>query len=101
MENEKFQELVLRHLQVLTDGQAEFKKEVQELQLGQKSLEKDLGRIESRLESEVVEKLRALFDGQRVLEEKADRSMIQLSRIEQRVEEHDLEIRIIKKTFAY
>lgn len=65
MDNEKFQELVLEQLKSLTDGQKELKK--------------DVIRIETRMENEVIDKIRALFDDR-------DLQNARLNRIENKVE---------------
>lgn len=59
MDNEKFQELVLEQLKTLTDGQRELKK--------------DVIRIETRMENEVIDKTRALFDDREVQNDRLDR----------------------------
>lgn len=49
MENDKFQELVLH--------------ELKNLKVGQQRLESKVDRIELRMESEIIDKIQALFDG--------------------------------------
>ncbi len=80
MENERFQELVLKQLQVLTEGQSrlELRLDSVDSRLGQvesrldsvdsrpENVEKGQLKIETRLENEVIEKIRALFDDREV-----------------------------------
>lgn len=56
MENDKFQELVLQHFQFITD-------ELNNLKGGQQRLESKVDKIELRMESEIIDKIKDLFDG--------------------------------------
>lgn len=66
MESEKFQELVLQQLQALTEGQTRLENRLD-------SLEKKQLKIESRLENEAIDKLKALFDTRMVQNDRFDR----------------------------
>ena len=79
MDNEKFQELVLQQLQdlaagqkQLTDGQKDICKDLTKLETSMGSLEKGQLRLETRMENEVIDKIRALFDTWQVHEDKLD-----------------------------
>lgn len=56
MDNEKFQEIVLRQFQAIAD-------ELKDLKDGQQRLETKVDKLELRIENEVINKVSALFDG--------------------------------------
>ena len=56
MDNEKFQEIVLRQFQAIAD-------ELKGLKDGQQRLETKVDKLELRIENEVIDKVSALFDG--------------------------------------
>ncbi|MHB1421567.1 MAG: hypothetical protein ACYCX4_18645 [Bacillota bacterium] len=82
MENEKFQELVLQQLKMLTEGQQSIRQAV------------------TRIEHEHGEKLSALFDGYKLLSETLSEHTTRLERIEEKVTGHDIKIEILDKTKA-
>jgi hypothetical protein len=59
MDNEKFQELILQQLQALINGQKEIRK--------------DITKLETRIENEVMNKLGAFFDAREVQNDRFDR----------------------------
>lgn len=80
MENDKFQDLVLKQLSALTEGQNELTKEVVELRQSQ-----------ARMENELTEKVRALFDAREVQNDVNERLISTLGRIEAKVDVLQLE----------
>lgn len=75
MDNEKFQGLVLQQLKSLNDGQQEIKKELSRV-------ENKVDKLELRMESEVIDKIRVLFDADKVREEKLNQVVEKLDGIE-------------------
>ncbi|RJQ30396.1 MAG: hypothetical protein C4589_03545, partial [Peptococcaceae bacterium] len=67
---EKGQQTLEKGQQTLEKGQQTLEKGQQTLEKGQQALEKGQLNIEIRLENEVIEKIRALFDGWQAHEEK-------------------------------
>ncbi|MEW6698149.1 MAG: hypothetical protein ACOY35_13750 [Bacillota bacterium] len=67
-ENEQFQNSVLKQMQALTQGQAR--------------LETDLKKLELKMENEVIERLRGLYDDREVRNEKLDKIEQRLTDIE-------------------
>jgi len=122
MDNEKFQELVLQQLQVLTEVQKELTKRQRELtegqqQLnekfasltkgqnllteGQRILEDKLTKLENavtRIENDHGRKLGALLDGYHHNAEILADHTARLDRIESKVTTHDMQISILDKT---
>ena len=96
MDNEKFQELVLQQLQGLAEGQ--------------QKLESKVDKLETRMENEVIDKIRALFDDRSMGQDYFASIKDSLTRIEDRVEflgrrnidtdsklrEHDRELRLLR-----
>ena len=96
MDNEKFQELVLQQLQGLAEGQ--------------QKLESKVDKLETRMENEVIDKIRALFDDRSMSQDYFASIKDSLTRIEDRVEflgrrnidtdsklrEHDRELRLLR-----
>jgi hypothetical protein len=73
VDNGKFQELVLKQLELLTEGQQRLDDKPEQgqqrldlkvdgLEQGQKRLEFKMDKLELRVENEVIDKIRALFD---------------------------------------
>jgi phage gp16-like protein len=73
VDNGKFQELVLKQLELLTEGQQRLDDKLEQgqqrldlkvdgLEQGQKRLELKMDKLELRVENEVIDKIRALFD---------------------------------------
>ncbi|MCL6557505.1 MAG: hypothetical protein K6U74_01650 [Firmicutes bacterium] len=67
-ENRKFQEMVIRQLQALTEGQAK--------------LEANLLKLETKIENQVIEKLRGLYDDREMQNDRLDRIERRLDKIE-------------------
>ena len=63
MDNDKFQELILKQLTTLTEGQRSLIYDVKTLSEGQDVLRQNMARMEFQL----IEKIDALSDGQQVL----------------------------------
>lgn len=75
MDNLKFQELVLQQFQAITG-------ELKSLKDGQQRLDSKVDKLELRMESEVIDKIRVLFDADKVREEKVDQVIEKLDSIE-------------------
>lgn len=82
MDNNKFQELVLQQFQAIAN-------ELKSLNDGQSRIESRMDRLESkvdklelRIESEVIDKVRILFDADKVREEKLSQVVEKLDSIE-------------------
>ena len=82
MSNEEFQVMVLQQLKGLTEGQNAIIAEQKALAEGQKEIRKDLARLEYRMEHEVIDKIRALFDARAVHEDYFKRINARLDNIE-------------------
>ncbi|RYD01498.1 hypothetical protein N752_29805 [Desulforamulus aquiferis] len=72
-DNEKFQASVLEQLKSLNQGQAKLEEDVKDLKLGQTKLEANQLKLdanqlklETKIENEVVDRIRALFDDRQV-----------------------------------
>lgn len=131
MDNEKFQQLVLQQFDKVFGKLETMETRMDSLEKGQKSLQQDVQglhqdvqglqqvvqglqqgqlRVESRIENEVIEKIRALFDERSVQMDYFASIRNSLARIEDRVEflarqniehlekmrEHDREIRLLR-----
>lgn len=75
MDNEKFQDLVLQQFQTIAD-------ELKNLKMGQERLESKTDKLEIRMENEVIDKIRVLFDADKVREEKLNQVIEKLDSIE-------------------
>jgi chaperonin cofactor prefoldin len=73
MDNEQFQEFVVKHLMKLDTNVSELKTDVSSLKTKVSSLEKTVIRIETRMEHEIINKIQVLFDGHQVHEDRFDR----------------------------
>ncbi len=73
VENEKFQELVLQQLKAHTEGQNRLEERFDGLEERFDGLEQKVDRLELRMENEVIDKLRALFDDREVQNDRLDR----------------------------
>ncbi len=114
---EKGQELLQQDVHGLHQGVQSLQQDVQELQQDVQGLQQDVQelqqgqlRIESRMENEIIEKIRALFDDRSVQMDYFASIRNSLARIEDRVEflarqniehldkmrEHDREIRLLR-----
>ena len=126
MDNEKFQELVLEQFQaiagelkaltegqrILTEGQQKLEPKVDKLETrignieeGQNEMKSDIAelnkgqlRLETRMENEVIEKIRGLYEFREVQTEVNERILAALDRIESKIESHDIQISILDKT---
>lgn len=110
MENEKFQELVLEKLSILTTEVKEVKNTVANVKTRLAAVEQGQLRIETRLENEVIEKIRALFDDRSTNQDYFANIKNSLTQIEENVEvlyqksvdqeiklvEHDRELRLLR-----
>lgn len=96
MDNNKLQELILQQLTTLAEGQRQIEARIEivkDLQSRMGNVEARLGgletgqrRIEMRMENEVIEKIRAVFDGWKAHEEKLERVMSTLQEHETKLE---------------
>jgi len=66
MENEQFQEFVIKHLKKLSEDVSSLKGDVS-------SLKKTMLRVETRMETELIHKIQVLFDGYQQHEERFNR----------------------------
>ncbi|MBO8136765.1 MAG: hypothetical protein H0Z40_01300 [Desulfotomaculum sp.] len=82
MTNEEFQSLVLKQLKSLVDGQQEISSEVNNLKSDVDELKRGQQRIETRIENELVDKVRALFDDREVQNDKLDQISDKLTDID-------------------
>jgi len=80
--NEEFQVMALQQLKDLTEGQKTLFAEQKALAEGQKEIRKDLARLEYRMEHEVINKIRALFDACEAHEDYFKRIFARLDNIE-------------------
>jgi len=75
----------------IEEGQNEMKSDIAELNKGQL-------RLETRMENEVIEKIRGLYEFREVQTEVNERILAALDRIESKIESHDIQISILDKT---
>ena len=104
MDNEKFQELVLKQLTALTEGQDSLTEKVTALTVGQESLtekvdhiENRIDKLEIRMENAVIDKVRALFDAREVQNDINERIINALGRIEAKVDVLQMETASIRR----
>ena len=107
MDNEKFQELVLQQLRSLNEGQKNYTEKSNTLEQGQNLLAKHVTELVSnvnklsesqvRMENELTEKVRALFDAREVQNNINERIITSLDRIEAKVEVLQLETASIRR----
>ncbi|MFZ5639161.1 MAG: hypothetical protein ACOY4Q_00495 [Bacillota bacterium] len=97
MENDKFQELVLKHLMNLSEDVTTIKGDVSTLKGDVSTLKGDVRRLETRMENEVIDKIRVLFDGYHRHEDRLDRIEQKVDAICEQVGVHDLQIKLIRK----
>ncbi len=103
MENEKFQEFVVTHLLKLSEDVNTLKEDVNTLKSDVSTLKEDvssLKRLETRIENEVIDKIRILFDGFKQHDEKFDRHDKKLDALCAQVRHHNFEINLIKKSLG-
>ncbi|ADG81929.1 hypothetical protein [Thermincola potens] len=63
MDNEQFQEFVVKHLMKLTDKVSSMEDKVSSMENDIALLKSTVLRIETRMEHEIIDKIRILFDG--------------------------------------
>ena len=69
-----------------------------EVQKNQISIENKVDKLELRVETDVAEKIRSLYDFREVQTDVNERILAALDRIEAKIETHDIEISILDKT---
>lgn len=89
MDNDKFQELVLQQFQAMDKQFQAITDELKNLNDGQSRIENRMDRLETkvdklelRIENEVIDKIRILFDADKVREEKLSQVVEKLDSIE-------------------
>lgn len=99
MNNEEFQATLLDQLQLLAEGQ-------RSLALEQKEIRKDLTRLEAKMENDVINKVRALFDANQVQDDRYDHVLEKLSDMDDKLDymllkvaKHDVQLLAKKKIF--
>ncbi|NPV27051.1 MAG: hypothetical protein HPY81_06280 [Firmicutes bacterium] len=118
MDNEKFQELVLQQLKMLSEGQnmlihrvgtleqgqnllaanlMETQKNVKELTTQVGKLENQMARLETRIENEIIEKIRGLYDFREVQNNVNERITSTLERIEAKIDVLQMETAHIRR----
>ncbi|WP_131820743.1 hypothetical protein [Desulfotruncus arcticus] len=132
MTNEEFQGLVLKQLQALTEGQKNLVEEQRNLAEGQKDLvegqrnlaegqariesrmdkiesrmdklESKVDQLEIRIEDEVINKIRVLFDANRLQDDRYNQVMLKLSDMDDKLDyvllkvvKHDVQLLAQKK----
>lgn len=90
MDNEKFQELVLKQLTALTVGQESLTEKVDHI-------ENRIDKLEIRMENAVIDKVRALFDAREVQNDINERIINALGRIEAKVDVLQMETASIRR----
>ncbi len=73
MDNEKFQELVVQQLQKLSEGQSRIESRMDKLESKVDKLESKVDKLELRMENEVIDKIRILFDAREAQNQRLDR----------------------------
>ncbi|MDH7578046.1 MAG: hypothetical protein QHH75_09560 [Bacillota bacterium] len=104
LDNDRFQELVLEQLKNLAEGQSQLQLQVTgatsrldgiEKQLN--GLEQDVKRMEIRMENEIIDKIRALYDARSVQEDVNNRIINTLDRIEAKLDVLQMETAHIRR----
>ena len=112
MDNEKFQELVIQQLNILTTEVTGIKTEVSRLKDDVSGLKEDVAglkedvkelktvtaKLELRLENEAFNKIEVLFDGYQLLSETLADHTERLQRIEDKIATHDIQIQVLDRT---
>jgi outer membrane murein-binding lipoprotein Lpp len=73
VDNEKFQELVVQQLQKLSEGQSRIESRMDKLESKVDKLESKVDKLELRMENEVIDKIRILFDAREAQNQRLDR----------------------------
>lgn len=100
MDNEKFQELVMQQLAYLTESFKGLSQDVQDLSKGQKVLTEDVKEIrqsQARMEFELTEKIRALYDARQSQQDINERIINTLGRIEAKIDVLQMETASIRR----
>ena len=108
MENEKFQDLVLEHLARLTqkitgikNEMTGFKNEISgiknEMTGFKKETQENFAKIETRIENEIIDKIRSLYDAREVQSDVNERIISTLGRIETKMDVLQLETASIRR----
>lgn len=86
MENEKFQDLVLEQLARLTQEITEIKQGQRELTTKVDGLDAQISKLETKIENEVIDKIKALYDAREVQSDVNERIISTLGRIETKMD---------------
>lgn len=90
MDNDRFQELVLQQLSVLTEGQKELTTRFDKL--GNK-----IDKLELRIENEVIDKIRGLYDAREIQNDVNERIIYSLNRIEAKLDVLQMETASVRR----
>lgn len=82
MDNESFQESVLQQLKTLNEGQSSMENRLENLEHKTDRIDSGLLKLETRIENEVIDKVRALFDARQIQEDKLGQITEKLDSIE-------------------
>lgn len=97
MDNEKFQELVLQQLGALASDVAGLKQDIVGVKDDIQDLKSAVTKIEVRIENEVIEKIRALYDARSVQGDINTRIIDTLDRIEAKLDVLQMETAHIRR----
>ena len=107
MEGQKFQDLILKQLKVLTDGQSQMQgnissmqNDILELRQGQSSMQgniSELRQIVVRMENNLTTKITALFDAREAQQEVNERIITSLEKLEKKVDFLEMETARLKR----
>jgi len=86
VENEKFQDLVLEQLARLTQEITEIKQGQRELTTKVDGLDAQISKLETKIENEVIDKIKALYDAREVQSDVNERIISTLGRIETKMD---------------
>ncbi len=73
MNNEQFQEFVVKHLMKLTENTSSMEGRLSSIEGRLSSVESTVLRIETRMENEIIDKIQVLFDGHLQHDRRLDR----------------------------
>jgi len=111
---EKVLNQILAELQALKEGQTRMESRMDNLDHNQTRMESRLDnldhkidgidsgllKLELRMENEVIEKIRGLYDDREIQHDVNSRILAALERIESKITTHDVQIHILDKTKA-
>ncbi|MBS3975202.1 MAG: hypothetical protein KGZ75_00480 [Syntrophomonadaceae bacterium] len=114
MDNEKHLVQLANRMDSLEQGQQKMQQDILRLDARLENVETRLEKVETRLENvekaqlrfevklenEVIDKIRGLYEFQRVQENVNNQVLAALARIENKLESHDIQIHILDKTKA-